>query len=41
MFSRESPWNPINRYSNLTATRMEGIENIEIIDFFTPIYGTT
>jgi hypothetical protein len=28
-------------YSNLTATRIEGIENIENIDIFTTIYGST
>jgi hypothetical protein len=27
-------------YSNLTATRIEGIENIENMDVFTPTYGT-
>jgi hypothetical protein len=28
-------------YCNFTATRMEGIENIENIDISTTIYGTT
>jgi len=28
-------------YSNLTATRMEGIENIENMDVLFPIYSTT
>jgi hypothetical protein len=40
MFSRESPWNPINRYCYLTATRIEDMENMGNIDIFTPIYGT-
>lgn len=28
-------------YSYLTATRMEGIENIENMDIFAPTYGTS
>jgi hypothetical protein len=29
-----------NYYCNLTATRIEGVENIEKIDILTPTYAT-
>jgi hypothetical protein len=32
--------NNCHYYSSLTATRMEGMENMENIDIFTPTYGT-